>query len=136
MPVPSRNRYQQERQRSILEAGKPHNKSVQINYGRIEEVDEETHQVKVRLFNGNMVGSNPKVGDFIPVITDLSDILNKYGSLRVGLAVKVTWSGRVMSERAVAEVIGDEESGDWARQKKIDKGGVGAYRIFTPTTLI
>lgn len=135
MPLPHRNKFQQDRQKQQSTAERPHERTWNVGYGRVMEVDDETFQVKVQLFDGTMVGHDPKVGNFIPLVTDISEILMRYGPLRKNLVVRVMWRGQQPSRGAVAEVIGEEDA-DFVKQLRIDKGGVGAFRIFSPMAVM
>lgn len=131
MPLPRRNNFQQSQDRNAEEASRPDDKAWNAGYGRVYDIDEQTYQVKVQLRGGRFVGNDPAVGDFIPLMNDLSDVLLRYGPLRKNLIVRVTWRGQQPNRGAVAEIIGDEDS-DFLKQLEIDEGGVGAYRIFSP----
>jgi len=134
MPLPYRNNFQKNQARQMDEATRPNDRAWNSGYGRVEEIDEATFQVKVRLRGGVMVGHDPKIGNFIPIMNDISDVLLRYGPLRKNLIVRVTWRGQQPNREAVAEIIGDEDS-DFLTQLEIDEGGVGAYRIFSPGVL-
>lgn len=80
-------------------------------YGVITEINDQ-NQVKVQLYNRRDANDNELLvlgGKFIPLATQQSDILLKYGRLRKGLQVLVHWRGQQRATWAIAHIIGDEE---------------------------
>jgi hypothetical protein len=88
-------------------------KSLQQKMGTIVEVHETLPMVKVQFINGVQAGG----GDFIPVAHSVLDILQRFGQLRPGLRVMVTYSGEVETQANVTIIgVEDEKLGSELQQ--------------------
>jgi len=131
MPLPYSNTFQGEQQKIQREASSPSDQSLNMALGRITEIDEDTQQVKVRLFSGRMVGEDPKRGNFLPLVNEIDDILFRFGPLRKNLVVRVMWRGKTSTRNALVEVIAGEDA-EFLKQKPVDQGGVGVHKLMSP----
>lgn len=121
------NRHQSERQVS-----KPHKaRSLRYAYGAVTAIDDDTFQVKVRLEDGTMVGMDPEIGDWLPLMTPLDDVLLRWGQLRKGLKARVFFYGEARPQDAMAEIVGDEYT-TYVKQEPRSEGGVGVHKLLSP----
>ena len=122
-------------------AGSPVNEQLRVSYGYITDVDEETSQVKVKVFGRNqqediIIGETEKTptGVFLPILQPLHLIHFFYGLLRKDLTVRIWWKGKNKPDSdSIIEIIGDDNFELFRTGKKEPEQNVisiGAYRLF------
>lgn len=102
-------------------------KTIQQKYGIITEVHEKLPMVKVEYSSGALASG----GRFISVNHSVLDILQRFGTLRKGLRVLVTFSGE-QEQICHCEIVGVEEERNGAEPQQIENQQTPLYSIFTP----
>lgn len=105
-------------------------KSLQQKIGTISEVHATLPMVKVKF----LAGAEAAGGRFIPVAHSVMDILQRFGSLRAGLRVMVTYSGEVETI-ATATIIGVEDERLGSEIQQENEMETPVYAIFAPGVL-
>jgi hypothetical protein len=100
-------------------------KSLQQKIGTIIQVHNSLPMVKVQFDSG----ANAAGGDWIPVMHSVLDILQRFGSLRNGLRVLVTYFGEVETI-ANATIIGIEGEQLGAELQQDNEMNTPCYAIF------
>jgi hypothetical protein len=125
------NQLQQNLNKLNLDVGQPSDDQLQISYGVVSEVDQDTSQVKVKfLLEDGKLGEELSPG-FMPVITPLSVIHHLWGLLREGLVVRIYWKGKLEPHKAMIEVIGDEEHSLLNKEPMINEITIGVWKLFS-----
>ena len=123
---------QQEHASTATKAGQPVLDNLRIRYGIITSVDEDTSQVRIRLFTNE---GQPDI--FIdtpqPLLNPLSEIHLLWGRLRKGLAVRFFYIGQESTPPSgrVVEIIGDEGLSFLKKETKENILATGPYKIIT-----
>lgn len=102
-------------------------KTLQQKIGTITEVHPTLPMVKVGFINGPIAAG----GAFLPVSHSVLDIVHRFGTLRPGLRVMVTYSGDLESA-ATVEVIGVEGERLGSEIQQDNEVKTPLYSIFTP----
>jgi hypothetical protein len=100
-------------------------KSLQQKMGTITEVHQTLPMVKVQFASGVDAAG----GEFIPVAHSVLDILQRFGALRAGLRVLVTYSGEVETQANVT-IIGIEDERLGAELQQDNQMETPLYAIF------
>ncbi len=102
-------------------------KTLQQKMGTVSEVHPTLPMVKVTFINGVEAAG----GSYIPVAHSVMDILQRFGSLRQGLRVMVTYSGEVETV-ANATIIGIEDERLGSEIQQDNQMETPAYALFSP----
>ena len=111
-------------------ASKPTIGELQVSYGKVYEVHADGDQVRPLLFDGEW--STTPYEFFLPLITPLSEVHLKWGSLRKGLTIRIWHHGPLSKVNGLVEIIGEE--GDWdflTKEKKANILNTGPYKLIT-----
>lgn len=109
------------------QVGKSIHRSLQQKLGTIVEVHDELPMVKV-VFNDDIVAAG---GDWIPVGHSVLDIIHRFGALRSGLRVLVTFAGEVEAS-AIATIVGVENEKLGNEIQEINDIETSAYGLCAP----
>lgn len=104
-------------------------RGLQQKIGIITEVHETLPLVKAVF----LTGANVAGGDYFPVAHSVMDILQRFGTLRPGLRVMITYSGEVESE-PYATIIGVEDEKLGGELQQDNEMNTPLYALFTPGT--
>lgn len=126
-----KNALQQTLHNTSREAGNPADEQLRISYGTISEVNQETSQVKVRIYKADGSLGEEITKGFLPIINPLSQIHMNYGLLRDGLVVRIFWKGKLEPQNALIEVIGDEDLAFLQKKPEQNEMQVGPFLIFS-----
>lgn len=98
-------------------------------YGVITEVHSSLPMVKVyNPSNGTVIGDNR----WIPLIHSIEEIVERYGTIRIGMGVLVITSGPGGSQ-SMAQVISNEQNRTIAQEEVLPNTvELGLWEIFTP----
>lgn len=102
-------------------------RSTQQRFGSIIEVHETLPLIKAIFDNGQGVAGN----QWIPVAHSVLEIIHRFGALRPGLKVLITFSGEA-ERSAIATVIGVEDEHLGKEKVQDNDAKTGLYEIFTP----
>lgn len=105
-------------------------KTLQQRIGTIVEVHQTLPMVKIEYAQGSLAGG----GRFIPVGHSVLDILQRFGTLRNGLRVMVTFSGD-QENTATCQVIGVEDERLGSEIQQLEEMQTPLYEIFTPGSM-
>jgi len=126
-----KNALEQKLGRTHSEAGQPANEQDRIGYGIISKVNQDTSQVKIKLFNVDGSPGEELSGGYLPLLNPLSDIHFRFGALREGLVCRLYWKGKLKPKTPLVEVIGDEEHNLLKKAPSTNQVEVGPYQIFS-----
>ncbi len=127
----AKNSFQKVLHNTAKEAGNPADEQLRISYGTISEVNQETSQVKVRIYKPDGSLGEEITKGFLPIINPLDQIHMNYGLLRDGLVVRIFWRGKLEPQNALIEVIGDEELAFLQKKPQQNEIEIGPFRIFS-----
>lgn len=126
-----KNALEQKLNRNASEAGQPPNEQDRIGYAIINEINQDTLQVKVTMLNSDGTPGEELEGGFLPLINPLDDIHMRFGALRVGLICRIYWKGKLRPKNPLVEVIANEEHNFLTKQASINQVEIGPYLIFS-----
>ena len=102
-------------------------KALQQKPGIITDVHETLPMVKVTYISGSEAAG----GNYIPLAHSVMDILQRFGALRAGLRVMITYSGEIEAE-PYATIIGVEDEMQGTEIQQDNSIDTPLYSIFTP----
>jgi hypothetical protein len=121
-------------QKAISDISKKSTQPVQdqlnIRYGVITKVSDDTSQVKVKLYT-NAGKPDLEIQGFLPLINPLSEIHLLWGKLAPGLAVRVFFRGKENPQTGIVEVIGDEGLDFLKKERKANILNTGPYKLLS-----
>jgi hypothetical protein len=129
----SRNKLQNNMQSTHQKSETPVDDSHNIAYGLITAVNNDTSQVKVKLYTTDSTFASDEIlnGAYLPLLNPLIQIQHEWGAIRVGLLVRVHWKGKLNQKNAVIEIVGDEESPFLNKEPLQNELPTGPFRIFS-----
>lgn len=104
------------------------NTTLQQILATVSDVHPTLPMIKAVLPTGYIAAGN----NWIPVNHSVLDIIHRFGALRVGLRVLITFSGDVERD-AVATIVGIENESLGAEVQQQNDMETGLYEIFAPT---
>lgn len=111
--------------------GQPVPDSLRIRYGVITAVDNDTSQVKIKLYT-NTGRPDIEPPGYHPLINPLSQVHLLWGKLRKGLAVRAFYRGKEdPASDYIVEVIGDEGLDFLKKEAKENILSTGPYKILS-----
>ena len=117
-----------EQQRNqVQKTDKNANTTLQQRLGTITSVHDTLPMVKVTFPNGNIAGGD----NWIPVGHSVLDIIHRFGALRNGLRVMVTFSGDVERD-AIAMIVGVEDEKIGSEIQQENDSDTGYFELFVP----
>jgi len=101
--------------------------SIRQIYGTIREVHPEMSLIKASTSSGSPIAN----GDWIPLNHSVSDIIERWGTLRKGMRVHVSYTGPdgIAANATIIGTEGDIEGEDTMLENDIDEP---LWEIFTP----
>lgn len=117
-----------EQQRSqIQKTDKNVNTALQQRLGTVTAVHDSLPMIKATFPNGNVAAGD----NWIPVGHSVLDIIQRFGKLRKGLRVMVTFSGDVERD-AIATIVGIEDEKIGAEIQQENDIQTGWHELFVP----
>jgi len=101
--------------------------SLQQQMGVITKVHETLPLIQVQLSSGQLVHG----GNWIYVANPVLDILQRFGTLRDGLKVLITFMSGTEGN-AIATIIGNEDEQLGVEEQQENEAKTGLYEIYTP----
>jgi hypothetical protein len=125
------NKFDQRQQREFRDSTRPNPQVLRCVFGYIAEIHDKTYQVKVRDRNGDLLGRDPDIGDWFPLMNPLEDVMLRWGELRKELIVRIWFSGEGDPANGIVEIVSDE-SNDFLKKVPANQGGVSVAKILSP----
>lgn len=104
------------------------NTTLQQILATVSDVHPTLPMIKAVLPTGYIAAGN----NWIPVNHSVLDIIHRFGALRVGLRVLITFSGDVERD-AVATIVGIEDESLGAEVQQQNDMETGLWEVFSPT---
>lgn len=127
----AKNAFQQTLHNTNQSTKNPADQSERISYGVISDVNQDTSQVKVRMYKPDGTTGDEISPGYLPILNPLSQIHLNYGLLREGLVVRIFWKGKLEPQTALIEVIGDETLTFLHKTPEQNSIEIGPFRIFS-----
>jgi len=126
---PSTTLGEQRRQGQLEQLGNPDiNESTQYFIGTISKVHDTKPWIKAysKTKKHDLAG-----GRWIPLIHSPNEIVEKWGTIRIGMDVQITSTG-LSGEKSIATIINNEDEDFFTDTIEENKKQVGLWKIFTP----
>lgn len=127
-----KNKLHQSLHETHVQSQSPTDDSHNWSYGAITAVNNETSQVKVKLFSSDSELEDAEIlgGAYLPLLNPLINIHQNWGALREGLIVRVHWRGKMDPKTCIVEVVADEETSFLSKEATPNELPTGPFRIF------